>query len=242
MLPAQERRRGFLSVMGIVICAATPMQPIEVHLSIIGTRPAAMVSASGLHKPVVTWPIPSAFMICTATPMSGSRIAGLTITRVLRPTALLGRAVTAANVFFGAALGSPNRGPSALRTAIEPRPTTATASTDSELPERSTPRGPTSLTNLAIEVFLEHGRRPLSEHSPNPKRVRNIPCEASGLSRWSRAKSGNSPRNIYWRRERDSNPRDSCPPTRFPSVRLQPLGHPSARVPHGMAHYTQALL
>ncbi len=28
-----------------------------------------------------------------------------------------------------------------------------------------------------------------------------------------------------WRRERDSNPRDGCPPTRFPSVRLQPLGH-----------------
>src|SRR5450432_1706730 len=28
-----------------------------------------------------------------------------------------------------------------------------------------------------------------------------------------------------WRRERDSNPRDGCPPTRVPGVRLQPLGH-----------------
>ena len=33
-----------------------------------------------------------------------------------------------------------------------------------------------------------------------------------------------------WRRERDSNPRWSCPHTRFPGVRLQPLGHPS--MPH----------
>jgi hypothetical protein len=30
-----------------------------------------------------------------------------------------------------------------------------------------------------------------------------------------------------WRREWDSNPRYGCPYTRFPSVRLQPLGHPS---------------
>ena len=28
-----------------------------------------------------------------------------------------------------------------------------------------------------------------------------------------------------WRRGRDSNPRDGCPPTRFPGVRLRPLGH-----------------
>ena len=28
-----------------------------------------------------------------------------------------------------------------------------------------------------------------------------------------------------WRRERDSNPRNGLPFTRFPSVRLQPLGH-----------------
>ena len=28
-----------------------------------------------------------------------------------------------------------------------------------------------------------------------------------------------------WRREGDSNPRGSCPPIRFPSVRLKPLGH-----------------
>ena len=33
---------------------------------------------------------------------------------------------------------------------------------------------------------------------------------------------------LKWRRERDSNPRYGFPYTRFPSVRLQPLGHPSA--------------
>ena len=33
-----------------------------------------------------------------------------------------------------------------------------------------------------------------------------------------------------WRRERDSNPRDAYTPTRFPSVRLQPLGHPSVEL------------
>jgi hypothetical protein len=39
-----------------------------------------------------------------------------------------------------------------------------------------------------------------------------------------------------WRRERDSNPRYGCPYTRFPSVRLQPLGHPSGtRI---RAHYS----
>jgi len=32
-----------------------------------------------------------------------------------------------------------------------------------------------------------------------------------------------------WRREWDSNPRYGFPYTRFPSVRLQPLGHPSAK-------------
>ena len=32
-----------------------------------------------------------------------------------------------------------------------------------------------------------------------------------------------------WRRERDSNPRNGFPFTRFPSVRLQPLGHLSVR-------------
>jgi hypothetical protein len=34
--------------------------------------------------------------------------------------------------------------------------------------------------------------------------------------------------NRRWRREWDSNPRYGCPYTRFPSERLQPLGHPSA--------------
>src|SRR3954452_3890269 len=32
-----------------------------------------------------------------------------------------------------------------------------------------------------------------------------------------------------WRREWDSNPRYGFPYTRFPSERLQPLGHPSGR-------------
>ena len=34
---------------------------------------------------------------------------------------------------------------------------------------------------------------------------------------------------LKWRRERDSNPRNGFPFTRFPSVRLQPLGHLSFR-------------
>ena len=43
---------------------------------------------------------------------------------------------------------------------------------------------------------------------------------------------------LDWRREWDSNPRYGFPYTRFPSERLQPLGHPSARGPpqyHGRA-------
>ena len=32
---------------------------------------------------------------------------------------------------------------------------------------------------------------------------------------------------FMWRRERDSNPRDSCLPTHFPGVPVQPLLHPS---------------
>ena len=45
-------------------------------------------------------------------------------------------------------------------------------------------------------------------------------------SHWNMLVSGSSrPR---WRREWDSNPRYGCPYTRFPSVRLQPLGHPSS--------------
>jgi hypothetical protein len=40
-----------------------------------------------------------------------------------------------------------------------------------------------------------------------------------------------------WRRERDSNPRYGFPYTRFPSVRLQPLGHPSNSVlAHAFLH------
>jgi hypothetical protein len=35
--------------------------------------------------------------------------------------------------------------------------------------------------------------------------------------------------NMIWRREWDSNPRYSFPHTRFPSVRLKPLGHLSGR-------------
>src|ERR1700704_6140052 len=36
---------------------------------------------------------------------------------------------------------------------------------------------------------------------------------------------------LTWRRERDSNPRYGFPYTRSPGVRLQPLGHPSVRLP-----------
>src|SRR5690606_29946666 len=37
------------------------------------------------------------------------------------------------------------------------------------------------------------------------------------------------PQGLKWRRERDSNPRYGFPYTRVPGVRLQPLGHLSAR-------------
>ena len=37
----------------------------------------------------------------------------------------------------------------------------------------------------------------------------------------------------------DSNPRDSCPPTRFPSVRLRPLGHPSSAFAARQESWTQ---
>ena len=43
---------------------------------------------------------------------------------------------------------------------------------------------------------------------------------------WRRKAKGSEGR--FWRREWDSNPRYGFPYTRFPSVRLQPLGHPSA--------------
>src|SRR6478752_7304229 len=38
-----------------------------------------------------------------------------------------------------------------------------------------------------------------------------------------------SPKVVGWRRGWDSNPRDGCPPTRVPGVRLRPLGHLSFR-------------
>ena len=38
---------------------------------------------------------------------------------------------------------------------------------------------------------------------------------------------GGGLRRLSWRREWDSNPRYGFPYTRFPSVRLKPLGHPS---------------
>jgi hypothetical protein len=46
-------------------------------------------------------------------------------------------------------------------------------------------------------------------------------------------------RRAIWRRGWDSNPRDGFPPTRFPSVRLQPLGHPSVRDCAKAAHYSR---
>src|SRR5579863_6057782 len=39
-------------------------------------------------------------------------------------------------------------------------------------------------------------------------------------------------RTEYWRREWDSNPRYGFPHTRFPSVRLKPLGHLSEEASH----------
>ena len=39
-----------------------------------------------------------------------------------------------------------------------------------------------------------------------------------------------------WRRGWDSNPRYGCPYTRFPGVRLRPLGHPSSSFRNGADH------
>src|SRR5262249_11874100 len=48
-----------------------------------------------------------------------------------------------------------------------------------------------------------------------------------GLSELQRTAAKRGERR-FWRREWDSNPRYGFPYTRFPSVRLKPLGHPSA--------------
>jgi hypothetical protein len=55
------------------------------------------------------------------------------------------------------------------------------------------------------------------------------PSRAIGIDRYElRPMSGMD--LAFWRREWDSNPRYGFPYTRFPSERLQPLGHPSAIV------------
>jgi hypothetical protein len=51
----------------------------------------------------------------------------------------------------------------------------------------------------------------------------------SKLLRLKRTKAKDSGEG-FWRREWDSNPRYGFPYTRFPSVRLKPLGHPSETV------------
>src|SRR5262249_39162290 len=48
---------------------------------------------------------------------------------------------------------------------------------------------------------------------------------------WVLLDVGGRPRTWSWRREWDSNPRYGFPYTRFPSVRLKPLGHPSFDAP-----------
>ena len=77
-------------------------------------------------------------------------------------------------------------------------------------------------------------------HSPAP-----IESNRGGLAKFSYAKCwaksagsrgfrGLSVRfaEIWWRREWDSNPRYGFPHTRFPSVRLKPLGHLSEEASH----------
>ncbi len=51
--------------------------------------------------------------------------------------------------------------------------------------------------------------------------------EAKEACLWPRGRNNIYFNALRWRREWDSNPRYGCPYTRFPSVRLQPLGHPS---------------
>ena len=62
--------------------------------------------------------------------------------------------------------------------------------------------------------------------------VQNLPGPLAPLFRVRERQPSQSPIGVpasraefRWRRERDSNPRYGFPYTRFPSVRLQPLGH-----------------
>src|SRR4026208_258470 len=57
--------------------------------------------------------------------------------------------------------------------------------------------------------------------------VKPMSCKISRIYRWLLDVGGRA-RTSIWRREWDSNPRYGFPYTRFPSVRLQPLGHLSA--------------
>src|SRR5436190_17055548 len=53
------------------------------------------------------------------------------------------------------------------------------------------------------------------------------PVQTDRRSRRSRRNRRSRTTQLHRRTGWDSNPRNGCPLTRFPSVRLQPLGHPS---------------
>jgi hypothetical protein len=61
---------------------------------------------------------------------------------------------------------------------------------------------------------------PVNSPPHNPRKQRKNPAAAG---------SGERFRGGKWRRGRDSNPRDGCPPTPLAGERLRPLGHLSGR-------------
>src|ERR1043166_3377561 len=70
-------------------------------------------------------------------------------------------------------------------------------------------------------VDAEHGTTDRAGSEPS------IPLRAYRFSRPAVSTAHPSVQRTGW----DSTPRNGCPLTRFPSVRLQPLGHPSQKTP-----------
>ncbi len=79
-------------------------------------------------------------------------------------------------------------------------------------------------THLICLVGTEHGPTP-STHCESRSRKKALCYNQLVFSAEHRQTLPNLVKHARWRRERDSNPRDSFPSTHFPGVRLRPLGH-----------------
>jgi hypothetical protein len=95
----------------------------------------------------------------------------------------------------------------------------------------SIPRTYGNHTKSAQSGGLEtNGRRDRNLSFSRPVAVLRFVREARGYWASMRTQArGECCSRERWRREWDSNPRYGFPHTRFPSVRLKPLGHPSMR-------------